>query len=87
MKEIVLKLNKEFNEEDVSRNCELIATCLRANFEIVDDDNDYEGLRFITIKGNFALIEKNNALIITDVQSLNNVIIHKDVIWEITIKL
>ena len=87
MREIVLKLNKEFNEEDVNRNCEVIATCLRASFVIVDDDNDYEGLRFITIKGDFALIEKDNALIITDVQSLNNVIIHKDVIWEIAFKL
>ena len=86
MKEIVLKLNKEFNEEDVSRNCEAIATCLRVSFENVSDENDYAGLRFITIKGDFALIEKNNALIITDVQNLNNVIIHKDVIWEIAVK-
>lgn len=87
MKEITLKLNKEFNEKLVCRNCELIADCLKANFEIDSDDNTYEGLRFITIKGDFALIEKEDELVIIDVENLNNVLIHKDVIWEIAFKL
>ena len=87
MKEIELKLDKEFNEEDVCRNCEAIVSCLKACFENVSDHNEYAGLRFITIKGDFALIEKDNKLIITDLQNLNNVLIHKEVIWELTIKL
>ena len=87
MREITLKLNKEFKEDLVCRNCKLIAGCLRANFEIESDDNDYEGLRFITIKGNFVLFEKDNALIITDIETLNNVLIHKDLVWEYSVRL
>lgn len=87
MREITLKLNKEYKEDLVSKNCELIAGCLRANFEIESDDNDYVGLRFITITGNFMLIEKDNALIITDLDTLNNVLIHKDLVWEYSVRL
>ena len=87
MREITLKLNKEFKEDLVCRNCELTAGCLRANFEIESDDNDYEGLRFITIKGNFNLIEKDNALIIIELDTLNNVLIHKDLVWEYSVRL
>ena len=87
MREITLKLNKEFKEKLVCRNCELTAGCLRANFEIENDDDDYKGLRFITIKGNFVLFEKDNALIITDIETLNNVLIHKDLVWEYSVRL
>ena len=87
MKEITLKLNKEFKEDLVCRNHELIAGCLRANFHVIDENNEYSGLRFITIKGDFTIFEKDNALIITDIETLNNVLIHKDLVWEYSVKL
>lgn len=85
MKEIKLSLNKEFEEEIVCRNYGLIASCLHASFEVVEDDSKLS-LRFITIKGDFNIVEKDNAVIITDLQNLNNVLIHKDLIWSLNIR-
>lgn len=85
MKEIKVILNKEYKEEIVCRNVDLTAGCLHACFEVLEDD-DKSVLRFITIKGDFNIVEKDNAVIITDLQSLNNVLIHTDLIYELVVK-
>ena len=81
-KEIMLALNKELEEELVARNCEATAVCLHGSFKVRGDDNDKSLLRFITIEGELNITEVNNYILFTDLESLNNVIIHKDLIYD-----
>lgn len=80
-KEIMLSLNKELEEQLVARNCEATAVVLHGSFKVNGDDNEKSSLRFISIEGELNITEVDNYILITDLESLNNAIIHKDLVY------
>ena len=86
-KEISLALNKEMKENLVARNCELTAGVLTASFKTIEDDNERDSLRFINIEGEINITEVDNYILLTDLETLNNAIIHKDLIFSFRVFL
>ena len=83
-KEIMLALNKELEDNITARSCVATSAVLRASFNVKDYD-ERSSLIFITIVGDFIINEVNNCFLITDVETLNNTLIHRDLLHSLRV--
>lgn len=84
MRIIELKFNKE--KKGIYASYDIIIDSLRNKFLVIDDDDKYPNIQYITIKGILNIIEKEHKIIIIDEYSPNAIEIPKDIIWRLEVE-
>ena len=87
MKKIMFSFNKDTDE--MKDDVELLVARINKNFEIIEDDNEYETLRYITINADLVLLtdEQIGFGIRSIIQPHKFVSIPNHLLWKVEVKL